>query len=569
MRVSPSSFGGLVAALAIGLGATLTAQQIVIPNGFAATEGSSSTSYPWNRTNSAIRVQYCYDSSMFTLQSVNTPVILQRCKWRVNGGATSTGGTYNNVTIDLSTSPLNYSAITGTFASNHGANITRVYSGSVTVAPAAGTTPNNYYVDVTFQTPFPYDPSQGDLLFDIAIPGASWTGGTAGALDVEFTANAFCNRVYNLTSATATTGTTQANVGPVIQLDFVPVGGTFANAAPYGSGCYDRHASFYELFLANGFDLSNSSILLQPTGGGGYAVLPGSNQWFTPVSANLGLVDDSVSAAQTMPFAFPFPDAMGATISSTDLFISSNGFVWTATSTNNGCCNGDPALLLSQGNRFAPIWQDLNPGAGGTVHFDIDPSNTVAYVTWLGVPEFGQTNTNTCQAAFYSDGRVEYRYQGCVNAAHNLLVGWSHGVAARSPGNRDLSAAIPFATSTDQAPLALAAGSRPVIGTTVALNTSSIPVGTFVGATILGFAQMVPPIDLTPLGMPGCLQHISADVTQLFFPTGSTGSTNLALPNNPSIVGASIYGQSATFSAGFNPLGVITSNGLALLLGNV
>lgn len=59
-------------------------------------------------------------------------------------------------------------------------------------------------------------------------------------------------------------------------------GGNFALAQPYGTGCYDKStASFYETFAANTFDLSNTSLLLTPTGNG-YIGLPCSNSWWTP-----------------------------------------------------------------------------------------------------------------------------------------------------------------------------------------------------------------------------------------------------------------------------------------------
>ena len=74
--------------------------------------------------------------------------------------------------------------------------------------------------------------------------------------------------------------------------------------------------------------------------GGGYFVSGGSNNFFTPVAPNLGLTDDSVSAAQTMPFTFAFPGG-----STNQLWISSNGYIWLAASTNNGCCAGVVATL--------------------------------------------------------------------------------------------------------------------------------------------------------------------------------------------------------------------------------
>src|SRR5947207_188925 len=44
--------------------------------------------------------------------------------------------------------------------------------------------------------------------------------------------------------------------------------GNFALAQPYGTGCNDAFASFYETFAASTFDLSNTSRQMLTTGNG-------------------------------------------------------------------------------------------------------------------------------------------------------------------------------------------------------------------------------------------------------------------------------------------------------------
>ncbi len=216
---------------ASALAGTLPAQFTnVIPNGTATTEGSSSTAYPWGRGASAIRVQYFYDTTHFTAQGITGPMRITRMRWRANGTATiSAGGTYSGgVTILMSSSPLDYTAITTTFATNHGADLTTVYSGGATVAASAGTTPNNWYVDITLGTPFIYDPTLGmDLCVDVACDQTLFSGVTPTALDCATTGSA-TSRMFNLTSHTATTGTTQQLVGIVTELSWGPPAGLFA-----------------------------------------------------------------------------------------------------------------------------------------------------------------------------------------------------------------------------------------------------------------------------------------------------------------------------------------------------
>jgi hypothetical protein len=81
----------------------------------------------------------------------------------------------------------------------------------------------------------------------------------------------------------------------------------FAYTANYGTGCYSAgRASFYQTFPNGTFSLSNNAIQMLPTGTG-YVVTPGSNTWWTPVGTNLGLTDDSVSAALPLGFTFSYP----------------------------------------------------------------------------------------------------------------------------------------------------------------------------------------------------------------------------------------------------------------------
>lgn len=351
-----------------------------------------------------------------------------------------------------------------------------------------------------------------------------------------------------------------------VEVYYVAQGGNFAQVSSFGAGCLDQSATFYETFLPGTFDLSGAapavnSLLLQPTGAGGYAVVPGSGAWYTPTSANLGLTDDSVSPAQALPFPLITPAGITSA-----LVISSNGFIWTGANAANGCCNGDPVALLSQGERFCPLWQDLNPASGGSVHFDVDPSNTAAYVTWLGVPEYGQTGTNTFQVAFFASGAVEYRYQSCINVTHTVLTGWSAGINGINPGSRDLSATIPFVTQRDARPLALVTSARPVIGTAINWVTTNVPATSVLGLLGLGFGAITPAFDLTPLGAPGCFQHVGVSASAVFLPAAGTGTIPFSIPNSQALAGVRVFAQSLALDPPVNPLGVVTSNGLDLLL---
>jgi hypothetical protein len=105
-----------------------------------------------------------------------------------------------------------------------------------------------------------------------------------------------------------------------------------------------------------------------------------------------------------------------------------------------------------------------------------------------------------------------------------------------------------------------------VLGTTINLVTSGIPGGTLLGATIFSNIQHDPGIDLGSIGMPGCNRYVDLEVSRIFLVSAATGSVPQSIPNSPSFAGVQVHCQSATFSPGFDPLGVIASNGLTLVL---
>lgn len=160
------------------------------------------------------------------------------------------------------------------------------------------------------------------------------------------------------------------------------------------------------------------------------------------VGPNLNLTDDSLSSAQPLGFSFPFAGANYDTV-----YVSSNGFLYlfdsngsVAPPTLSRCCNGTTAgLLASTSPMVCAMWQDLNPTAGGSVHFQA-VSSSRALVTWMGVPEYGQTNTITMQIALHATGQIDVFLDAAnTNATHTPLTGWSPGNGAQDPGSSDLS----------------------------------------------------------------------------------------------------------------------------------
>lgn len=529
----------------------------VVPAGMA-NSNTGSTTLAWTR--STFRFQMLYDESHFLSQGIDYPIQITRIKYRAAGGATSPGGeTYTGVSVDMSSSPSDWSNPSTTFAANVGTDNTQVFNGSVTATAATGGSPNDYIIDIQLTTPFTYDPTSNlDLLVDVTAPNPP-SAATVPSFAASSSATDMARRVSSSNPASATGSL--SSFALVMMLDFNPVNA--ATATKFGQGCMSGAVSFYETFNVGGFDLggtatTTNSILLTPTGSG-YAVSNGNNSWFTPTSADLGLADDALSTPQTLPFTFLFPGG-----STTDILVGSNGYVYLDTTQTSTTSVGDAMRLLTGGARLAPLWHDMNPATGGSVHFDVDPANNAVYVTWLQVPHFDNAqNLTTMQLAIFSDGRVEYRYRDVANGAG--LTGWSPGGGARDDGGLDISTELPFITEPDLDPLVLEPISRPRLGGVLQLELRNIPSSTRIAAINFGLARLNPPVDLGIIGMTTCHMYASLEAYALLTPSGSTQTYQLNIPNDTRLQGNHLYAWSVATAPGYNALGLITSNAVDLL----
>ncbi|HEX6810729.1 MAG TPA: hypothetical protein VF384_03810 [Planctomycetota bacterium] len=565
--------------LAVALATTATAQlTLVTPNGYANTVGNSNNIYPWGRDTASMRIQFLIDSSHFTNQGVSSPITIQQLRYRPWAGSVTSwsGGTWPSVRIDMATSPQDWALASTVFANNLGPDLTTVLNGPVTMNGGSTLGPGvvvPWYITIPLTTPFLYDPTSGnDLTIDIYLNGAGWSGTSRGADFVQGTpgtgAAGGC-RVYDTSGITGSSGTITTAYAPITEFTYVPAAG-YASAAPYGTGCINvPDVSTYELFgTSAAFDLDNTSMSLVPTGTG-YLAVPGLTSFVPPsgTATTLSLGDDTET---TVTLSAPMP--IGST-STTQLTVCSNGFV--SAGTGNGTAyTPDPTVFLN-GPRawWSLVWHDLNPAIVGSGQVKFEEVGGVAYVTWDGVWDYGGTsvaNANTFQAQFdIATGLVHYVWQTVSNSGNGILTGISNAGPSPNPGSMDISAALPstyIASTFATLPLALASSARPVIGTSISLNSTQVPPAGLVGLQILGLTEFTAGIDLTFLGMPGCNLHTTLDATATFFPVGGTGSSPFAIPGLPALAGTVIRTQSAVWVPGINAFGFITSNGVRLTL---
>ncbi len=108
---------------------------------------------------------------------------------------------------------------------------------------------------------------------------------------------------------------------------------------------------------------------------------------------------------------------------------------------------------------------------------------------------------------------------------------------------------------------------RPVLATTAQITTSGIPAGSTIGFTVLTLTPALTPIDLTAIGMPTCFAYVVGGINEVWLNPVGTAQVPLVVPNNLSLVGASVAAQSVSASPPLTPLGFIASNGVTLNIG--
>ena len=211
----------LVPTLALGLVSFATAQTTVT---FPNTLPSSYVANSWpfnNSTASGFRTQFIYDGSML---GVNYPVLIQRLRFRRSSGTGT--GSLPNVVCNLSTSPVKWNALTTTFANHVGKDVQQIFKGTLQINATA------WFVDIKLQTPFLYDPKQGNLCFDFIRGPATIQGQVGGYTRGTASAPFKANRIWG--SPTAATGsldsaTTAANgYANTCEVTFLPATGLYA-----------------------------------------------------------------------------------------------------------------------------------------------------------------------------------------------------------------------------------------------------------------------------------------------------------------------------------------------------
>jgi hypothetical protein len=87
------------------------------------------------------------------------------------------------------------------------------------------------------------------------------------------------------------------------------------------------------------------------------------------------------------------------------------------------------------------------------------------------------------------------------------------------------------------------------------------------GAALLGTSNSAPyPIDLTGVGAPGCSLYQRPDVSVALSFSAGAATLAIAIPSDPSAVGAAAYLQGAALEPAANALGITATQGGQILV---
>ncbi len=342
----------------------------------------------------------------------------------------------------------------------------------------------------------------------------------------------------------------------------------YAANESFGVGCYQRSGMFHESFAAGAFDLAGTStstvgLSLTPIGTG-YQVQAGPDAWFAPTSAALAMTDDGLITF-TLPWTFLFPGG-----STTQVRLCGNGFLWLDGTSTDDDYTPTATELASGVRRLAPLWMDLNAQQGGSCHYDVDPSGTAVYFTWLAVPPYSASAPgagNTFQLVLRQDQSVEYRYRTVPNTPAGCLVGWSRGGTALAAA-RDLSVATPFQVTADGPALAFSPLNRPVQGTTQQFLLQNIVNPTSsIGLVLAG--PRTAGVELSLIGMPDCFLYTTGDILFSFLTPTATYLWSVPIPVDVSLTGSKVACQGAQLTAGVNAFGALSANAVELTFGTL
>ena len=200
-----------------------SADDVVVPNANETVEGSFDNCIPLSGCLMSVRYQQIYASSEFG--ALAGPRLITEIRFRPGIGSILQGPysiSFADIEVNLSTTTVSPAAPSSTFADNVGVDQTNVYSGPLTLStaytgPPVG--PLDFDVVIPLQTPFLYDPSQGNLLLE-------WKNHSGEEITYffDFETDASIARIFNVDgNPNSTIGSANPQAGLVTKFGYFSV----------------------------------------------------------------------------------------------------------------------------------------------------------------------------------------------------------------------------------------------------------------------------------------------------------------------------------------------------------
>ena len=201
------------------------------------------------------------------------------------------------------------------------------------------------------------------------------------------------------------------SIGSVTNLSWNFGDGSPASTSPVATHTYTSNGTYFcTLTITGPGGTANKtrSITVQPN----YTKQSTVFNWINPTSMTpLILGDDDFSGAQAIPFTFTFYGQP-----KTQLFVSSNGLLSFDTAGLSAYelifLNRDMPDPTAPNDIIAPLWDDLDPSAGGSIYIGTvgTAPNRIFVVSWVDVPHWATSTTYSFQALLY-EGSNDITFQ--------------------------------------------------------------------------------------------------------------------------------------------------------------
>jgi hypothetical protein len=177
--MSPRSTIAASSLLLLAMAAAATGQGQVIPASLTGLHGLGTSAIPFGSAG-PIRAQCIYDAAE---TGVGAPVTILSLQFRADENRLLTAKSGILLQVEMSTTPFTNATFTGTFAANRGGDHRVVYNRKVFAAPLVPpATPGALVAPIVLDSPYTYDPAQGNLLIEFDIANQP-----AGAYDLDHT----------------------------------------------------------------------------------------------------------------------------------------------------------------------------------------------------------------------------------------------------------------------------------------------------------------------------------------------------------------------------------------------